>query len=176
MTASAALDAFHAEAPVRRLQYVGVEWHYRAAGDGRQGLLLLPGAVGDGDAYFTLAPLLWSTHRLLAIAYPNASARSPDLSTASAPSSPDTIHLSADIDRHGPPSPAGRREWPGEVLILDGKADAIAGAGARSRLKALYPDARVHTFPGAGHSISAERRQEWAATIAAFLTEPSALA
>jgi pimeloyl-ACP methyl ester carboxylesterase len=43
-------------------------------------------------------------------------------------------------------------------------------------LKALYPDARVHTFPGAGHAVSAERRHEWAATIAAFLTEPSVLA
>ena len=70
MTASAALDAFHAAAPVRRLQYGGVEWQYRAAGDGTQGLLLLPGAVGDGDAYFTLAPLLSSTHKLIAIAYP----------------------------------------------------------------------------------------------------------
>ncbi len=70
MTASAALDAFHAAAPVRRLPHGGVEWQYRVAGSGTQGLLLLPGAVGDGDAYFTLAPLLSSTHTLIAIAYP----------------------------------------------------------------------------------------------------------
>ena len=36
----------------------------------RRDLLLLPGAVGDADAYFTLEPLLSSTHTLIAIAYP----------------------------------------------------------------------------------------------------------
>jgi len=70
VTASEALDAFRAVATVRRLQHDGVEWQYGVAGDGAQGLLLLPGAVGDGDAYFTLWPLLSRTHRLIAIAYP----------------------------------------------------------------------------------------------------------
>jgi pimeloyl-ACP methyl ester carboxylesterase len=78
--------------------------------------------------------------------------------------------LSSDVDRHGPPSPAGRQEWNGSVLILEGDADAIAHAGARDNLKSLYPGARVRTFPGAGHAISAERRHEWAAAIAEFLT------
>ena len=73
--------------------------------------------------------------------------------------------LSADVDRHGPPSPAGRKEWTGAV-----DADKIAYAGARDSLKSLYPGARVHTFPGAGHAISAERRGEWASAIAGFLT------
>jgi len=57
-------------------------------------------------------------------------------------------------------------------LILEGDADRIAHGDARDSLKSLYPGARVHTFPGAGHSISAERRQEWAAAIAAFLACP----
>jgi hypothetical protein len=65
-----ALDAFRAAAPVRRLPHGGVDWQYRVAGTGAQGLLLLPGAVGDGDAYFTLGPPLSSTHQLIAIAYP----------------------------------------------------------------------------------------------------------
>lgn len=43
-------------------------------------------------------------------------------------------------------------------------------ADARDSLTSLYPDARVHTFQGAGHAMSAERRHEWAAVIAAFLT------
>jgi pimeloyl-ACP methyl ester carboxylesterase len=47
------------------------------------------------------------------------------------------------------------------------------GAGARDSLKSLYPGARVRTFPGAGHAISAERRDEWAAEIAAFLAQVS---
>ena len=78
--------------------------------------------------------------------------------------------LSADVDHHGPPSPAGLQEWSGAVLILEGDADKIAHAGACDSLKSLYPVARVHTCPGAGHAISAERRDEWAATIAQFLT------
>ena len=70
MTAAEAFAAFCAAAPVRQFQHDGVEWKYRVTGGGIQGLLLLPGAVGDGDAYFTLGPLLSRTHRLIAIAYP----------------------------------------------------------------------------------------------------------
>ena len=70
VSAAEALDAFRAAAPIRRLSQASVEWQYRVAGSGPQGLLLLPGAVGDGDAYFTLAPLLSTTHTLIAIAYP----------------------------------------------------------------------------------------------------------
>jgi len=55
-------------------------------------------------------------------------------------------------------------------MILEGDADKIAHAAARDSLKSLYPGALVHPFPGAGHAMSAERRDEWAATIARFLT------
>jgi pimeloyl-ACP methyl ester carboxylesterase len=277
VTASDALDAFRAAAPVRRLQHAGVEWQYRAAGAGEHGLLLLPGAVGDGDAYFTLGPLLSGTHKLIAIAYPSVDSltrlldglryildregiestdivggsfggliaqaflqRFPQRTrrvvlSATGPAKPERAAsnekfarnvgrlpvavtravlrtivrvslkpvtgdrafwrefyfraismlsreelvaryaLSADIDRHGPPSPAGRQEWTGPVLILEGAADRIAHAGARDSLKSLYPGARVHTFSGAGHAVSAERRSEWAATIAEFLTAPGAV-
>jgi pimeloyl-ACP methyl ester carboxylesterase len=274
VTAAAALDAFHAAAPVRRLQYAGVEWQYRVAGTGPQGLLLLPGAVGDADAYFTLEPLLRSTHKLIAIAYPRVDTltalldglayildregidstdvvggsfgglvaqaflrRFPQRTrrivlSATGPAKPAravsnqkfarilgrlpmgvtrallrTIvrvslkpvsgdrpfwrgfyfraiarlsreelvaryALSADIDRHGPPSPAGLQEWAGTLLILEGDADRIAHGAARDSLKSLYPGARVHTFPGAGHSISAERRHEWAEAVATFVARP----
>jgi pimeloyl-ACP methyl ester carboxylesterase len=271
VTASASLDAFRAAAPVRRLQHGGVEWQYRVSGSGAQGLLLLPGAVGDGDAYFTLGPLLSPTHTLIAIAYPpldsltslldglrdildRAQIDSTDIVggsfggmiaqaflrrfpqrtrrivlSATGPAKPERaasnekftrlvarlpmgitrtllrtivrvslkqvradrafwrgfyFHaiaalsrqelvaryaLSADVDRHGPPSPAGLQEWDGSALILEGAADKIAHAGARGSLKSIFPHARVHTFPGAGHAISAERRDEWAAEIATFL-------
>jgi pimeloyl-ACP methyl ester carboxylesterase len=272
MTLSEALEAFRSAAPVRRLQHDGVTWQYRAAGAGGRGLLLLPGAVGDGDAYFTLGPPLSPTHRLIAIAYPPVDSltslldglryildreridstdvvggsfggliaqaflqRFPQRTrrvvlSATGPAKPERASssdrfarlvgrlpvgvtravlrtivrvslkpvtgdrafwrefyfraiavlsreelvaryaLSADVDRHGPPSPAGRQEWTGSVLILEGDADRIAHAGARDSLKSLYPGARVHTFSGAGHAISAERRSEWAASIAEFLT------
>jgi pimeloyl-ACP methyl ester carboxylesterase len=275
VTASDALDAFRAAAPVRRLRHGGVEWQYRVTGAGRQGLLLLPGAVGDGDAYFTLAPLLSATHTLIAIAYPPIDSlaglldglrdlldRAPIDSTdivggsfggmiaqaflrrfpqrtrrivlsATGPAKPERAAsneqfarvmarlpvgvtrallrtivrvalkqvtgdrafwrnfyfqaigalsreelaaryaLSADVDRHGPPSPAGLQEWRGSALILEGADDRIANAGARDSLKSIFPNARVHTFPGAGHAISAARRDEWAAEIAAFLSAVS---
>lgn len=237
-----------------RLQHDGVEWRYRVAGDGAQGLLLLPGAVGDGEAYFSLAPLLSRTHRLIAIAYPPIDSptrllgglryildhhqidstdivgrsfggliaqaflrRCPQRTrrvvlSATGPAKPARAAsnqkwarvmgvrpisvtrgllrtivraslrpvtderafwhdfyfraiaalsrqelvaryaLSSDVDRHGPPSPAGVQEWTGGVLILEGDANQIAHAGARDSLKALSPRARVHTFPGAGHA------------------------
>jgi pimeloyl-ACP methyl ester carboxylesterase len=273
LTAEEALDAFRAAAPVHRLRHGGVDWQYRVAGRGAQGLLLLPGAVGDGDAYFTLEPLLSSTHTLIAIAYPRVDTlaalldglryildregvestdivggsfgglvaqaflrRFPQRTrrvvlSATGPAKPEraasnqkwarvlgklpigvtrallrtivraslrpvTIDrafwrgfyfraigllsrddlvaryaLSADLDRHGPPSPAGLQEWTGAILILEGDADRIAHAGARDSLKSLYPSARVRTFPGAGHAISAERRDEWAAEIATWVSD-----
>ena len=272
MTPADALEAFCAAAPVQRLACNGVTWQYRVYGNGRQGLLLLPGAVGDGEAYFTLGPLLADTHTLIAITYPPIDGLTPLLDglryildrhqigstdivggsfggmiaqaflrrfpqrtrrvvlSATGPAkparavsnqkfarmmgrlpvgitrallrtivraslrpvtadrafwrgfyfraiaalSPEELvaryALSADVDRNGPPSPAGLEEWTGGVLILEGDADKIAHGEARDSLKSLYPRARVHTFPGAGHAISAERRDEWAGAIAEFLT------
>jgi pimeloyl-ACP methyl ester carboxylesterase len=280
LTASESLDAFRRAAPIRRLSHGGVEWQYRTAGSGPQGLLLLPGAVGDGDAYFTLAPLLSPTHTLIAIAYPPVgsltavldglryildreridstdivggsfggmiaqaflrrfpqrtrrvvlSATGPAKAERAASNerfarvmarlpfgvtrmvlraivrvslkpvtadrafwrafyfhaiavlSPDEFAaryaLSADVDRHGPLSPAGLQEWIGvsaaastpSVLILQGDADKIARGEARDSLRALFPNATVRMFPGAGHAISAECRERWAAAIAEFLT------
>jgi pimeloyl-ACP methyl ester carboxylesterase len=268
---AAAFETFQRAAPVRRLHHEGVEWRYRVAGSGPQGLLLLPGAVGDGDAYFTLAPLLSVSHTLIAIAYPPVTSltalldglrivldregvgstdllggsfggmvaqaflrRFPERTrrvvlSATGParvsraaanekwsrmvgrlplavtrgllraivrvslravtvdrrfwrdfyfraiaelSRPELIaryRLSADIDRHGPPSLAGLQEWAGETLILEGGADQIAHGTARDSLRVIFPGAQVHTFAGAGHAISAQRADEWSATIAAFL-------
>ncbi|MCU1386252.1 MAG: hypothetical protein JWL71_4949 [Acidobacteria bacterium] len=272
MTASESLAAFRAAAPIRRLQHGGVEWHYRVAGNGPHGLLLLPGDVGDADAYFPLWPLLSSTHTMVAIAYPAVASltalldgiryildreridstdvlggsfggliaqaflrRFPQRTrrvvlSATGPAKPERAAsterfarvmtrlpigitrmllrvivrvslmpvtmdrafwrafyfdaiavlsreelaaqyaLGADVDRQGPPSPAGRQEWQGVVLILEGGADRIAHTPARDSLTSLYPGAQVRTFAGAGHAISAERRGEWAAAIAEFLT------
>ena len=50
--------------------YAGAAFRYRVLGTGPRGLLLLPGAIGDGEAYFALAPLA-ADHRLVAIAYPH---------------------------------------------------------------------------------------------------------
>jgi len=265
------LNAFYASAPVSSFQHDGVEWTYRACGSGTQGLLLLPGAVGDGEAFFTLVPFLIDTHRILAIAYPCVESlprlldglramldRERLVSTdmvggsfgglvaqaflrqfpertrrivlsATGPAKVERAAsnqkwarrigrlpigvtrallraivrvtlknvsvdrefwrafygraidrvaredvvaryaLSADIDRHGPPSPAALPQWRGAILILEGEADRIARSGSRQTLKSLFPEARVRTFPGAGHAISIERRDQWSAAVVEFL-------
>jgi len=62
---------FLRESTGKSLTHAGGVWRYRVAGHGRRGLLLLPGAVGGGEAFFRLAPLLDPTHRLVAITYPS---------------------------------------------------------------------------------------------------------
>jgi pimeloyl-ACP methyl ester carboxylesterase len=265
------LNAFYASAPSRSFRHDGVEWTYRATGSGTQGLLLLPGAVGNGEAFFTLTPFLVETHRLLAIAYPQVDSlarlldglraildreglestdivggsfgglvaqaflrRFPQRTrrivlSASGPAKveraasnakwsrrigrlpigvsrvllraivraalkPVTVDrefwagfyrraidavsrdelvaryaLSADIDRHGPPSLAALPEWRGAILILEGDADRISRGSSRQALRSLFPDAQVKTFAGAGHAISIERRDDWTAAVTRFL-------
>jgi pimeloyl-ACP methyl ester carboxylesterase len=265
------LDAFRASAPLRSLRHDGVDWTYRATGSGAQGLLLLPGAVGDGEGFFTLTPFLLDTHRILAIGYPQVDSlarlldglraildrealESTDIVGGSfgglvaqaflhrfpprtrrvvlSSTGPAKVEraasnqkwsrrigrlpigvsrallraivratlkrvtaarefwrgfygraidavsrdqlvaryaLSADIDRHGPPLPAARPAWRGEILILEGDADKISRGSSRQMLRSLFPDARVKTFAGAGHAISIERRDEWTAAVTEFL-------
>jgi len=271
---AADLRRFLDDSQPRELAYGGARFRYLVLGAGPRGLLLLPGAVGDGEAYFALAGLA-ASHRLVAIAYPHlgdldilldglaaildreglvttdlvggsfgglvaqaflrrfpARTRRVVLSVTG-PASParaasnekwarrlgrwplaitrallraivratlkrvaaaedrafwrgfygDAIarttktdvttryRLSAALDRAGPPAPAELAAWQGTMLILEGDADRIAGAKARDALKAIYPGARVHTFEGSGHAVSAERPREWAAVISAFLND-----
>jgi pimeloyl-ACP methyl ester carboxylesterase len=265
------LNAFRASAPIHSLRHDGVEWTYRAVGSGTHGLLLLPGAVGSGEAFFTLTPFLVDTHRLLAIAYPQVDSlarlldglraildreglestdmvggsfgglvaqaflrRFPQRTrrivlSASGParveraasnakwsrrvgrlpigvsrallraivrgslkkvtaergfwrgfyrraidavSRDDLVAryaLSADIDRHGPPSLAAVPEWRGAIMILEGDADRISRGSSRQALRSLFPDAQLKTFAGAGHAISIERRDQWTAAVTGFL-------
>lgn len=258
--------------PPRTFVHKGVAWHYRVAGHGAQGLLLLPGAVGDGEAYFLLLPSIVNTHRAMAIRYPPverlddlleglhalalhegatsvdivggsfgglvaqaflqrypsftrrvtlsatgpakreraatndkwariigrlplavsrmllraivrvALKRTPEdrefwrdfyfaaiarLSKADARS---RYMLSAEMDRHGPVSPADVAGWTGSMLMVEGGSDRIAHSDAGDALEALYPRAERRTFPGAGHAVSAEKPREWAVAVTEFLT------
>jgi pimeloyl-ACP methyl ester carboxylesterase len=63
------------------------------------------------------------------------------------------------------------QDWPGRILILEGDNDPIAGAGARAALKALHPQARVHTFQGTGHVASIARVDEYVSVIKDFLKD-----
>ena len=79
--------------------------------------------------------------------------------------------LAVDFDRNARFTPDDLQSWPGRILILEGDDDPIAEAPAREALKALHPQARVHTFHGTGHVASIARLDEYVAVIAAFLRE-----
>jgi pimeloyl-ACP methyl ester carboxylesterase len=55
---------------LRTLRSPSVDWSYRVAGAGGEGVLLLPGAIGSGEVYFPLLGHLADELRLVAIDYP----------------------------------------------------------------------------------------------------------
>lgn len=79
--------------------------------------------------------------------------------------------LAVDFDRRCRFAPDDLRDWPGRILILEGDDDPIAEAPARAALKALHPQARIHTFHGTGHVASIARLDEYVSVITAFLRE-----
>lgn len=79
--------------------------------------------------------------------------------------------LAVDFDRRCQFTPDDLQAWPGRILILEGDDDPIAEAPARAALKALHPQARVHTFHGTGHVASIARLDDYVAVITAFLRE-----
>jgi pimeloyl-ACP methyl ester carboxylesterase len=62
-------EAFLREHPKRTLRVGSIDWNYRVAGRGTEGLLLLPGALGGGEAYFALAESLSSEFRSFLVDY-----------------------------------------------------------------------------------------------------------
>jgi len=64
------LDALRRDHPPKTLEVEGVVWRYTAVGAGSEGLMLFPGAVGGGEVFFALVPLLASRYRLIMITLP----------------------------------------------------------------------------------------------------------
>lgn len=65
--------------------------------------------------------------------------------------------------------------WPGKMLILEGSADRIAGKKIRNGLRNLYPQARLYTFPEAGHSAMLTHTKEWLTVLSDFIRNHPAL-
>jgi pimeloyl-ACP methyl ester carboxylesterase len=61
--------------------------------------------------------------------------------------------------------------WPGKILILESDDDQAFQAPAREALKALYPQARVHTFHKAGHLPGYTNPEEYIPIVRNFLRE-----
>ena len=80
-----------------------------------------------------------------------------------------------DFDATSAFAPDDLQDWPGRILILEGDNDPVAEAPARAALKALHPQARVHTFQGSGHAAPIAKLDEYAAVIRRFLWASASL-
>jgi pimeloyl-ACP methyl ester carboxylesterase len=80
-----------------------------------------------------------------------------------------------DFDAHAAFTAGDLKDWPGRILILEGDNDPIAEAPAREALKALHPQAQVHTFHGSGHVASIAKLDEYVSVIKRFLWASSSL-
>jgi pimeloyl-ACP methyl ester carboxylesterase len=76
--------------------------------------------------------------------------------------------VAVDFDAASQGSPEDLASWPGRILILEGDDDPIAEAPERQALKALHPQAAVHTFHGTGHIASIASVDEYVEVIKNF--------
>jgi deazaflavin-dependent oxidoreductase (nitroreductase family) len=65
-------------------------------------------------------------------------------------------------------APDDLASWPGKILILESDEDPVTPE-KRAELRQTYPQARVHTFRGAGHTPWMSHREEYLAVIKEFL-------
>ncbi len=61
--------------------------------------------------------------------------------------------------------------WPGKILILESDQDKAFSPAVRAETRAVYPQARVHTFHDAGHTAIMTSTDEFISAIRAFLDE-----
>ncbi len=61
--------------------------------------------------------------------------------------------------------------WPGKILILESDQDKAYSPAIRAETRAVYPQARVHTFHDAGHTAIMTDTGEFISAIHAFLDE-----
>ena len=62
-------------------------------------------------------------------------------------------------------------DWNGELFILNSDNDGTFGDSAQNALIDLYPQARVHTFTGAGHSPASTQRDVFFEIVKTFFTK-----
>jgi pimeloyl-ACP methyl ester carboxylesterase len=66
-------------------------------------------------------------------------------------------------------TPHDLQDWPGRILLLDADDDPGVRPPMRAALRALYPQAQVHTFHGAGHAPFLSLPDEYFAVVGSFL-------
>lgn len=78
--------------------------------------------------------------------------------------------IAIDFDQNYRFTDSDLHQWPGKTLILEGSADKVAGKKIREGLRKLYPQAKIHTFNQAGHSVMLTHTNEWLKIISEFVT------
>jgi len=68
-------------------------------------------------------------------------------------------------------SPDDLKGWPGRILILESDNDPAFKPATREAVRSMYPQARVHTFIGAGHTPGYRQPDEYVSVVTAFLRE-----
>lgn len=80
-----------------------------------------------------------------------------------------TVSCMLDFAENTVLSPDDLANWTGSVLIIESADDATFDADARARVRALYPNARVHTFAEGGHSPGTTQRDTFFKIVREFL-------
>jgi pimeloyl-ACP methyl ester carboxylesterase len=83
-----------------------------------------------------------------------------------------TAFLNCSVDYHKNYSfvPGDLNDWPGRMLLLESDNDQYFSLPQREALKAIYPQALVHTFHNGGHTPSIAQREEYHTVLRNFLT------
>lgn len=84
------------------------------------------------------------------------------------------VRLAAEFAGQTGYGPHDLDRWPGRVLIMDADDDPHMPAATRAALRALYPQAEVHSFSGTGHSAAIMNPEEYAQVIRRFLVPRAA--
>jgi len=92
------------------------------------------------------------------------------VSRLSKPELRDMYRLGIDLMQSFRFEPDDLASWPGRVLILQSDEDIVTPE-QRAELRQTYPQARVHTFRGAGHTPWISHREEYLSAIKEFLDQ-----
>ncbi len=84
------------------------------------------------------------------------------------------FRCSADYLQNRRFTPGDLAERADSILIMESSQDAIFPQADRDALKALYPQAQVYTFQGAGHGAAFSRQAEYQSVVRAFLAGEAA--
>jgi pimeloyl-ACP methyl ester carboxylesterase len=69
-------------------------------------------------------------------------------------------------------SPDDLATWPGKILILQSDDDPATKPAMQAALRALYPQAQIHTFKQAGHTPFLSQPDEFYPLVRTFLQQP----